>query len=100
MERFEQKRSVVITIMLTVSEEQDNLLRALKAGAERYVLKRVSAKELETAVRTVGAGDDYISPSLASGILFEMTHVKQPKEAPINSLTGRENKSSNLFHKV
>lgn len=81
---------IVKTIMLTVSEEQDDLMRALKAGAKGYVLKGVSAKELETAVRSVASGDVYISPMLASGILFEMTHLKQPAEAPINYLTDRE----------
>ena len=79
---------VVRIIMLTVSEDQDNLMAALKAGARGYVLKGVSARELANAVRTVANGDVYISPSLASGILFEMTQA-QPDDL-IGKLTERE----------
>ncbi len=79
---------VVRIIMLTVSEDQDNLMAALKAGARGYVLKGVSARELANAVRTVADGDVYISPSLAGGILFEMTQ-SQPDDL-IGSLTERE----------
>jgi len=79
---------VVRIVMLTVSEDQDNLMAALKAGARGYVLKGVSARELVNAVRTVAGGDVYISPSLASGILFEMT--QSPPDDLIGNLTERE----------
>jgi len=79
---------VVRIIMLTVSEDQDNLMAALKAGARGYVLKGVTARELVNAVRVVAAGDVYISPALAGGILFEMTARKQ--NDPLNDLTDRE----------
>ncbi|MGB5061245.1 MAG: response regulator transcription factor [Candidatus Promineifilaceae bacterium] len=81
---------VVRIIMLTVSEDQDNLIAALKAGARGYVLKGVSARELANAVRTVAEGDVYISPSLAGGILYEMTHAPTQQYDPLSSLTDRE----------
>ncbi len=81
---------VVRIIMLTVSEDQDNLIAALKAGARGYVLKGVSARELSNAVRTVAEGDVYISPSLAGGILYEMTHAPTQQHDPLSSLTDRE----------
>jgi len=80
---------VVKTMMLTVSEVQDDLLNALKAGAKGYVLKGISGSDLSKSVRRVAKGDIFISPALASGILFEMTNIKQ-EEDQINSLTGRE----------
>jgi DNA-binding NarL/FixJ family response regulator len=75
-------------MMLTVSEDQDDLMSALKAGARGYVLKGVTARELANAVRTVATADVYISPSLASGILFELTF--KPSSNPIDELTRRE----------
>ncbi|MCA9963726.1 MAG: response regulator transcription factor [Anaerolineales bacterium] len=83
---------IVRIIMLTVSEDQDNLLNALKAGAKGYVLKGVSARELATAVRTVADGDVYISAQLAGGILFEMTHSPRQStpQDPFSELTERE----------
>jgi DNA-binding NarL/FixJ family response regulator len=81
--------------MLTVSEDNDDLLAALKAGARGYVLKGVGARELANAVRSVAQGAVYVSPALASGILFEMARVP-PQQDPMNSLTERERDILNL----
>jgi len=43
-------------IMLTVSEDEDDLLAAMKAGAKGYVLKGVSANETAKYARTSGCG--------------------------------------------
>jgi DNA-binding NarL/FixJ family response regulator len=79
---------VIRVIMLTVSEDQDDLMAALRAGARGYVLKGVSARTLASAVRLVAGGDVYISPALASNILYEMTS-KEPED-PFSTLTNRE----------
>ncbi len=75
-------------IMLTVSENEDDLMNALKAGARGYILKGIVASQLVQAVCSVASGDVYISRALASEILFEMTHSVQPDL--INDLTNRE----------
>ena len=80
---------VVRIMMLTVSEDQDTLMAALKAGARGYVLKGVTARDLANAVRVVAGGDIYISPALAGGILFELTAAKQDDD-PLTTLTERE----------
>lgn len=80
---------VVRIMMLTVSEDQDTLMAALKAGARGYVLKGVTARDLANAVRVVAGGDIYISPALAGGILFELTANKQDND-PLTTLTDRE----------
>jgi DNA-binding NarL/FixJ family response regulator len=46
-------------VMLTVSDDKDKLLAALKAGARGYVLKGVSGRELAQVVRSAVAGDVY-----------------------------------------
>ncbi|WP_420631140.1 response regulator [Candidatus Leptofilum sp.] len=86
---------VVHIMMLTVSEDQDTLLAALKAGARGYVLKGVTARELANAVRVVAGGDIYISPALAGGILFELTANRQDDD-PLTTLTDRERDILNL----
>jgi two-component system, NarL family, nitrate/nitrite response regulator NarL len=43
-------------VMLTVSEADDDVLAALKAGARGYVLKGVGAEELTGVLRGVAAG--------------------------------------------
>lgn len=75
-------------IMLTVSEDEDNLLSAMKAGASGYVLKGVSARELAGVVRAVSIGEVYVAPSLAFGLLREMS-TPRPND-PLAELSTRE----------
>lgn len=65
-------------IMLTVEENDDVLLSALKAGAHGYVLKGVSASELRTIVKRIADGEAYITPRLASKMLLEFSRPRQP----------------------
>jgi DNA-binding NarL/FixJ family response regulator len=75
-------------VMLTVSEDEDDLLEAMKAGASGYVLKGVSASELAAVVRSVSGGEVYVAPSLAFGLLREMS---QPRPSdPLAELSSRE----------
>jgi DNA-binding NarL/FixJ family response regulator len=74
-------------VMLTVSEDEDDLLAAMKAGASGYVLKGAAASELVNVLRTVNAGEVYVAPGLAWGLLREMS---RPKSAPLDELSARE----------
>jgi two-component system nitrate/nitrite response regulator NarL len=75
-------------VMLTVSEDEDDLLAAMKAGASGYVLKGISARELASVVRSVSAGEVYVAPSLAFGLLREMS--KPRASDPLAELSSRE----------
>lgn len=81
-------------VVLTASEEDDHLLTALKYGARAFVLKGVGTRELIRILLAVAAGESYVPPSLAAGLLLEMqgtgARPNQPSEDPINDLTGRE----------
>ena len=73
--------------MLTVSEDEDDLLAAMKAGASGYVLKGAAASELMNVLKTVNAGEVYVAPGLAWGLLREMS---KPRSAPLDELSDRE----------
>jgi len=60
-------------VMLTVSEEEEHLLTALRAGARAYVLKGVSGRDLIGILRGVWAGEVYVTPALATSLLLEMS---------------------------
>lgn len=75
-------------IMLTVSEHEDDLMSALKAGARGYVLKGVSSWELAQVIRSVTSGEVYVSPAMASGLLLELSQPREPD--PLSELTERE----------
>lgn len=88
---------VIQIIMLTASENEDDLMKALKAGARGYVLKGISANELVKVVRTIVAGGTYISPDMANMILFELSQPSQPD--PLSELSDKEKEILNLVAK-
>lgn len=62
----------VKVIMLTVSEDQETILKALDAGSVGYVLKGVSASDLVNIVRSIADGERYVPPSMAVQLLTAM----------------------------
>jgi two-component system NarL family response regulator len=81
-------------IMLTVSDREDDLFEAVKAGANGYLLKEVSIEELANAVRATARGQSLISPTMASKLLEEFAalaaRVPDAARALTPQLTGRE----------
>lgn len=74
-------------VMLTVSENEDDLLAAVKAGASGYVLKGAGGTELARVIRSIHAGDVYVAPALAWSMLREL---RTPRTSPYDDLTERE----------
>jgi two-component system, NarL family, nitrate/nitrite response regulator NarL len=58
-------------IMLTASENEQDVALALRAGARGYILKGSSGSEVVDAVRTVVEGDSYVAPNLAARLLTQ-----------------------------
>ena len=81
-------------LMLTVSDEEDDLYEAIKAGANGYLLKEISVEEVAEAIRAVVQGQSLISPSMASKLLNEFTTLAKKAEErqqyPAPALTSRE----------
>lgn len=81
-------------LMLTVSDEEDDLYEAIKAGAAGYLLKEVSIDEVADAVRAVMHGQTLISPSMASKLIQEFNSLSRRAESrrllPVPHLTDRE----------
>lgn len=75
-------------MMLTMSENAESLMAALKAGAHGYVLKGVAAVELRAIVRNVALGDAYVTPTLAAEMLTEFSRPRPPDA--FDTLTVRE----------
>jgi DNA-binding NarL/FixJ family response regulator len=77
--------------MLTVSEDDSDVVDALKAGAKGYILKGIGARELAAVVSDLAAGRSYLSPSLAMKVLAAMRAPAPERPAsPIDDLTKRE----------
>lgn len=79
--------------MLTASEEDDDVMQALKAGAIGYILKGVGSRDLVRLVKDIAAGQSYVSPALAARILNAMrvrSGVQAKPANPLEDLSRRE----------
>src|SRR5689334_3103082 len=58
-------------VMLTISDEEEDLFEAIRAGASGYLLKDIPYDEVAEAVRSVHGGQSLINPSMAGKLLTE-----------------------------
>jgi two-component system nitrate/nitrite response regulator NarL len=86
----------VKVLMLTVSEEDDDILRALDAGVAGYVLKGVPAPELIEIVSMVKNGKSYIASNLGLR-LFNVMREKAEPDAIASRLVGLTPKQKSTF---
>jgi DNA-binding NarL/FixJ family response regulator len=81
-------------LMLTISDEEEDLYDAIKAGANGYLLKEISIEEVAGAIRSVHMGQSLISPSMASKLLNEFAAMarkdEEKQQMPAPRLTERE----------
>lgn len=75
-------------VMLSMHSDSEHVYRALNAGATGYLLKESAADEVVSAVRTVHAGQRYLSRALES--LERRSEVRTSRVSPLDSLSARE----------
>ncbi|HXP18258.1 MAG TPA: response regulator transcription factor [Streptosporangiaceae bacterium] len=83
-------------IILTMSDEEEDLFEAIRAGASGYLLKDIPLDQVAEAVRAVHGGQSLISPPMAGKLLSEFASLarrdadEQPQQIPVPKLTDRE----------
>jgi DNA-binding NarL/FixJ family response regulator len=77
------------SIILTASEDGNDLVAGLKAGAAGYLVKGANSREVIEAILSVYEGTPYVTPRLAGRVIHRLT---QPTVAmaPVDELTERE----------
>jgi DNA-binding NarL/FixJ family response regulator len=82
-------------IVLTTYDTDEDIARALQAGAKAYVLKDISADALVACIHDVLAGKTYLAPAAAAKLAERITQVQlTPRELATLRLMadGRSNK--------
>jgi DNA-binding NarL/FixJ family response regulator len=94
---IKQRYPKVSVLMVTMHENPDYLLEALKAGAAGYVLKDAPQHEIATAVRQVRQGESPLDPALAARLLRRLAaegeergRARGRSPSYVESLTPRE----------
>jgi DNA-binding NarL/FixJ family response regulator len=86
--RIGQELPDIAVVMLTVSEDEDDLFTAIKAGARGYLLKDLEAARLRSMIDAVGRGEAAITPATAKRIIEELARPVAPQDP--DRLTDRE----------
>jgi DNA-binding NarL/FixJ family response regulator len=83
-------------VMLTISDEEEDLFQAIRAGASGYLLKDIPLDEVADVVRAVHGGQSLINPSMAAKLLTEFAALnkrdqeERAEQVPPPKLTDRE----------
>ncbi len=86
--RLATSRPGTAIVMLTASEDEDDLFAAMKSGARGYLLKNLEADQLRAMMEAVARGDAAISPATAARIIAQFA---RPAAVPTpDQLTERE----------
>ena len=76
-------------VMLTVSEQERDLLDAVAAGAVGYLVKSTPGPELRSSLLRAAAGEPVFSPALAALVLGEFRRMSK-QATGVNPLSDRE----------
>ncbi|HLZ26288.1 MAG TPA: response regulator transcription factor [Chloroflexota bacterium] len=80
----------VAVVMLTVHDDVDRLVEAVKAGAQGYLVKNIRSAELLEDLRGVARGEAAISRRMAARLLEEFRRSDEALPTPDTTLTNRE----------
>lgn len=92
LKQLKQQRQEIAVVLLTTSTSEQDLLDALKCGADGYLLKDMEPDALVTALRDIGAGETVVASDLTSVLVrFVQGETASTREQwPFSELTPRE----------
>ena len=81
--------SAPAVLVITMVDDDDTVVAALRAGARGYVLKGAPSEEIAAAIRTVSTGGAVFGAGVAAQVLTWTTPARQGRSEP-DELTERE----------
>lgn len=80
LEALRERGSQVPALVLTTFDDDELVLRALRAGAKGYLLKDVTLEELVGAIRTLAGGGTLVQPALTERLLQGLGSLPVPDD--------------------
>jgi DNA-binding NarL/FixJ family response regulator len=88
--RILQSCPEVMILIFTMSDDEDLVTRALRAGARGYVLKQTDPDAVVDALRTVAGGGVVLGPHIGASLLAELQRAPAGLPPPFDRLSPRE----------
>ncbi len=103
LETVRQMREKGVTsrvVMLTVSDNEDDVLNAISSGADGYLLKDMEPEDIVTNIKQAVLGQLALSDRLTKVLLQSSSKPKKhAQESPLQTLTNRELEILSLISK-
>jgi len=88
--RIIKKFPKVRVVILSMYDNEDFVLRTLRAGASGFMIKDSAAQELAVAVFAAVRGEKYLSPSVSKGVIDGFLKCRITQASPFEQLTRRQ----------
>ena len=85
LEQIRKEGCSIPAVVLTMSDSEVDLAKAIRAGVRGYLLKDMAPEDVVDAIRRVAAGELVVAPTMTIKMI-EMLRGDQPGEEPKNSL--------------
>ncbi|HTX34959.1 MAG TPA: response regulator transcription factor [Bryobacteraceae bacterium] len=80
----------LLVLVLSMHDESLYAERALRAGANGYIMKQEATEKVLQAIRRIRGGEIYVSDRIARRLLHQVVSSPSPGKTPIEALTNRE----------
>jgi len=88
--RLSRNNPAPAIVVLTMFEDDDSVLAAMRAGARGYLLKGAEQDEIVRAIRAAAAGEAIFGPQIAQRVIDHFTHSARSTTTAFPALTERE----------
>ncbi len=92
LQKLKANKSAIPVVMLTTSNEESDLIKSLRSGAQGYLLKDMEPDELVSALRDIENGKNVVAQDLTDALARMVqgdTNIAD-EEGPFSNLTPRE----------
>ncbi len=93
LRQIKQKNSNCRVVMLTIEEDEETIYRAMKEGAQGYILKQDSPERLLKSIHACMDGEILLSNQIYAKVVDRIRKVSPPEKGEsiiLNKLTDRE----------
>ena len=84
-------------LVITMDEDDESVVAAMRAGARGYLLKSASPAEVERGIRAVANGEVILGPAIAARAMATLTSGRTAVRVPFPELSDREREVLDLL---
>jgi DNA-binding NarL/FixJ family response regulator len=90
LKEIRTKTTNLPVLILTMHDESIYAERAMRAGANGYIMKQEATEKVLVAIRRILQGEVYLSDRLTNSMLRQYARGTAPKSSPLVNLSDRE----------